>query len=97
MKLPPLIWRLALDLPHLGQVSMGLSEIFWISSHWFAQSVQTYSYVGMCFQGPQWPSVRVKSRGGCLLSEENAQVARPRRAPTRAPGAPANAQLRVFT
>lgn len=43
MKFPPLICRLALACPHFGQVSRGASEIFWISSQWFWQSVQTYS------------------------------------------------------
>jgi len=33
MKLPPLICRFAVDLWHFGQTSIGLSEIFWISSH----------------------------------------------------------------
>jgi len=33
MKLPPLIWRFAVDFPHFGQTSIGFSEIFWISSH----------------------------------------------------------------
>lgn len=33
MKLPPLICRFAVDLPHFGQTWMGSSEIFWISSH----------------------------------------------------------------
>jgi len=43
MKFPPLIWRLAVFLEHLGQISIAGSEIFWISSHAFAQSVHTYS------------------------------------------------------
>jgi len=47
MKFPPEIWRLAVDCEHLGQTSSGSSEIFWISSHWFWQFVQTYSYVGI--------------------------------------------------
>jgi hypothetical protein len=47
MKLPPLIWRFAVDWPHLGQTSSAGSEIFWISSQAFEQFVQTYSYVGM--------------------------------------------------
>lgn len=33
MKLPPLIWRLAVCSPHFGQTSSADSEIFWISSH----------------------------------------------------------------
>jgi hypothetical protein len=33
MKLPPLIWRFAVDLAHFGQTSIAFSEIFWISSH----------------------------------------------------------------
>jgi hypothetical protein len=43
MKLPPLIWRLAVGFWHFGQVNVGDSEIFWISSHWFEQSAQAYS------------------------------------------------------
>lgn len=47
MKLPALICRLAVDFPHFGQTSMGSAEIFWTSSHWFPQSEQAYSYVGI--------------------------------------------------
>lgn len=48
MKLPALIWRLAVFCWHFGHVSSAGSEIFWISSHWFWQAEQAYSYVGMC-------------------------------------------------
>ena len=47
MNVPPLIWRFAVSFPHFGQVVVAGSEIFWISSHWFAQLEQAYSYVGM--------------------------------------------------
>jgi hypothetical protein len=43
MNVPPLICRFADGLPHFGQTSTGGSEIFWISSHAFLHSEQTYS------------------------------------------------------
>ncbi len=67
MKFPPLIWRFALDWLHFGQTSMGASEIFWISSHWFWQFVQTYSYVGMSSLC-QCVTVTTASRGESMFS-----------------------------
>jgi len=43
MKLPAEICLFAVLLPHFGQTVRAASEIFWISSHWFSQLVQTYS------------------------------------------------------
>jgi hypothetical protein len=43
MKLPPLIWRLAVFCPHLGQVSLASAVIRWTSSQTFPQFEQAYS------------------------------------------------------